>query len=146
MNILKTRASPQIRTSVVCSLKLLVSANHRLWDLQRLMSEITFLAWSHAEIGISLISRCKSQSWWYPETRSFRDHTRLVLICGEALLLKIFTFLLRFLKKSDKSANKIFIRRKNIYHDFFSFQRTKCFFYCFCILFSYIKTYRLIVL
>ena len=128
MNILKTRASPQIRTSVVCSLKLLVSGYHRLWDLQRLMSEIAFLAWSHAKNGISLISRCKSQKGWYPETRSFRDHTRLVLICGEALLLKIFTFLLRFLKKSDKSANKIFIPRKKIYQDSFLFKGQNAFF------------------
>ena len=128
MNILTTRASPQIRTSLVWSLKLLVIGYHQLWDLQRLMSEIPFLAWLHAKNAISLISRCKSQSQWYPETRSFREHTTLVLICGEALVFKIFTFLLRFFKKSDKSANKIFIRRKKVYHDFFLFKRQNAFF------------------
>ena len=75
------------------------------------MSKIPFLAWLHAKNGISLISRCKSQSWWYPETRSFREHARLVLICGEALVLKIFTFLLRF------SKNPIKVQIKSLYKE-----------------------------
>ena len=85
--------------------------NNYLYPTLLALTSVLCVAWSHTKNGISLISRCKSQSWWYPETRSFREHARLVLICGEALVPKIFTFLLRF------SKNPIKVQIKSLYKE-----------------------------